>query len=262
MSKNNKIYNLKIIKAGKYERYKYYELAYVVPDNGGYTGKRGQSLNREKSINQSMARAKEKIFGYILANDWEYWATQTFCKEVIDRYDLDEILKRYNKKLKNLKSRKYSDLKWLIVPEKHKDGAWHLHMLMSGIPKDRLRYSGHDYYSGSNKRPIYNWLDTVDYGFNHYVYIGGCGPEERVRIAIYISKYITKELAEDRYNKKKYWVSKGLGEPKVTSTYTLDDDVIPSAGVILSHNRYHIKDKETGDIINTVDDITLYNSCL
>ena len=94
------------------------------------------------------------------------------------------------------------------------------------------------------------------------MYIGGCGPGERVRIAIYISKYITKELAEERFNKKKYWCSCGLAEPTVTSTYTYDEDVITSAGVIISHSKYYIKDRETGDIINRVDDITLYNPCL
>ena len=57
-------------------------------------------------------------------------------------------------------------------------------------------------------------------------------------------------------------MSKGLGEPKVTSTYTCDEDVIPSDGVIISYNRYCIKDAETGDIINMVDDITLYKPCL
>ena len=89
---SNKVFNLKSIVAGDIENHKYYDKVVVVPHNGGYTGRRGQSLNREKSIMQSMARAKEKIYGYIMANDWEYWATQTFNKEVIDRYDLDETV--------------------------------------------------------------------------------------------------------------------------------------------------------------------------
>ena len=107
---NNKVFNLKSIVAGDIERHKYFDRVVVVPDNGGYTGKRGQSLNREKSIRESMYRAKEKIYGYFVANDWEYWATQTLDPGKIGRFDLDEIISKYNKRLRNLKSRNYREL--------------------------------------------------------------------------------------------------------------------------------------------------------
>lgn len=258
---NNRVFNLKSIVAGDIERHKYYDKVVVVPYNGGYTGKRGQSLNREKSIMQSMHRAKEKIYGYIMANEWEYWATQTFNKETIDRYDLDEIVKKYSQKLRNLKKRNYPELKWLIVPEQHKDGAWHLHMFMSGIPKDRMKYSGCDHYSGDKKRPIYNWLDTADYGFNYYMYIGEVEPQEWEIMAKYVMKYITKDLATCRFNKKKYWSSRGLAEPLKTNTITNDIVGILLPGDIISHSEYFIKDQITGEIYNKVTDFTLYNPC-
>jgi hypothetical protein len=260
MSKNNKIYNLKIIKAGEYERYKYYELACIVPDNGGKTGIRGQAKDREESIRRAMHRAREKIYGYVIANEWEYWATQTFNSEAIDRYNLDEIVSRYNKKLKNLKSRKYQELKWLIVPEHHKDGAIHLHMFMSGISKDSLKFTGRYHYSGGKKRPIYNWLDTVDYGFNYYLCIGDLEPLERVITTNYVTKYITKELVKKRFNKKMYWCSRGLREPSISSTYVYDYDVetIKSSGTIITQNTYCLKDPESGEIFNTVHDFTLH----
>ena len=256
---NNKVFNLKSIVAGDIENHKYYDKVVVVPHNGGFTGKRGQSLNREKSINQSMARAREKIYGYIMANDWEYWVTQTFNKEAIDRYNLDEIMKKYNRRLKYLKT-KYNNLKWLIVPEQHKDGAWHMHKLVSGIPKDRLKYTGCD-YNGDKKKPIYNWLDTADYGFNEYIYIGSCEPKEKVIIANYIRKYMTKDLATERFNRKKYWASKGLAEPIKTNTFNKDIDGILFPAEIISQNEYYIKDQTTGAVYNKVTDYTLYNPC-
>ena len=265
MSKNNKIYNLKMIKAGEYERYKYFELACIVPDNGGNTGKRGQAKDREESIRRAMHRAKEKIYGYVIANDWQYWATQTFNREVVDRYNLDEIVKRYNQKLYNLKKRSYPELKWLVVPELHKDGAWHLHMFMSGIPKDRMKYSGCDYYVKAKNcyRPIYNWLDTEDLGFNYYLYIGDFEPLERVITTNYVTKYITKDLVKKRFNKKMYWCSRGLWEPSVASTYVYDYDLenIKSSGTIITQNTYNLKDPESGEIFNTVHDFTLYCPC-
>ncbi len=260
---NNKVFNLKSIVSGDIERHKFYDKVVVVPSNGGYTGKRGQSLNRDKSIRQSMDRAKEKIYGYIMANDWEYWATQTFDPNIIDRFDLDAIVKKYNKRLRNLKSRNYPELKWLVVPEQHKDGAWHLHMFMSGVPADRVKYSGYDYCSKDKNysRPIYNWLDTVDFGYNDYLYIGDVGPLERVKMANYVTKYITKDLATNRFNKKKYWTSNGLCEPTRSNTITNDIYGILLPADIISENTYYINNPVTGEIYNKVTDFTLYNPC-
>jgi hypothetical protein len=260
---NNRVFNLKSIVSGDIERHKFYDKVVVVPHNGGYTGKRGKSINRDKSIRQAMFRAKEKIYGYIMANDWEYWATQTFNPKKIDRFDLDEIIKKYNQKLYNLKKRNYHELKWLIVPEQHKDGAWHLHKFISGIPKERVKYSGYDYYNKDNgfSRRIYNWIDTLDFGYNDYLYIGDVGPLERVKMANYVTKYITKELATNRFNKKKYWTSKGLGEPIKTNTITNDIVGILLPTEIISENTYYINNPVTGEIYNKVTDFTLYNPC-
>jgi hypothetical protein len=260
---NNRVFNLKSVVSGDIERHKYYDKVVVVPHNGGFTGKRGQSLNREKSIIQSMARAKEKIYGYIMANEWKYWATQTFDPKKIDRYNLDEIIKKYNQKLYNLKKRSYPELKWLVVPEQHKDGAWHLHMFVSGIPKGRVVYSGYDYYNKDKNysRPIYNWVDTVDFGYNDYLFIGDLEPLERLKMANYVTKYITKDLATCRFNKKKYWTSKGLCEPTRSNTITNDIVGILMPAEIISENTYYIKDQTTGEILNKVYDFTLYNPC-
>ena len=259
---NNKVFNLKSIVAGDIERHKYYEKVVVVPYNDGFTGERGKAIDREKSIRQSVSRTREKIYGYIMANEWEFWATQTFDPEKIDRFDLDEIVKRYNRRLKYLKT-KYNGLKWLIVPEQHKDGAYHLHMFMSGIPVDRMKYSGCDYYSKDNNysRPIYNWLDTADYGFNYYLYIGDLEPLERVKMANYVTKYITKELVKKRFNKKMYWASRGLWEPNVASTYVYDVETIMSSGTIITQNTYYLKEPESGEIFNTVHDFILHYHC-
>ncbi len=258
-----KVFNVKIVVAGDFERYKVYEKPVVILNNRGNRGKRGQAKDKEESIRRAMSRAKEKINGYIMANEWEYWATQTFNNEVIDRYNLDEIVKRYNMKLSNLKRRKYNKLQWLIVPEQHKDGAWHLHLFMSGIPKERVKYSGYDYFNKLKQfsRPIYNWLDTIDFGFNDYLYIADIEPLERFKMAAYITKYITKDLAEKRFNKKMYWCSKGLKSPAVVNIFRYNvNEYIPSDKLIITENVYHIKDKETGEIFNTVKDFTFYNN--
>lgn len=255
-----KAFNLKLIVSGDIERYKIYEKPFKLPNNNGYTGERGHAKNPEKSQQQAVARARQKIHGYIMANDWDYWATQTFNPQKIDRFNLDAIIKRYNQKLRDLKRRKYNNLQWLIVPEQHKNEAWHLHMFMSGIPQDKIVYSGRDYYNKKNQfvRRVYNWTDTIDYGFNDYLYIGDCDPLERLKMANYITKYITKELAQSRFNKKMYWNSRDLAEPTVINTLTNNIDRLVS-NTIIAENEYLIKNPETGEIFNSVRDVIIYN---
>lgn len=258
----NKYFNLKKIIYREYERYKIYEKPFIVPDNCGHTGIRGQAKDRERSIRKSINRAKEKIFGYIMSNEWEYWATQTFAPDKLNRFDLDEIIKKYNRRLWNLKNRNYYNLKWLIVPEMHKNGAWHLHMLMSGIPKNKIVYSGYDYYNKEKNfsRKVYNWVDTIDYGFNDYVDISNIEAIEKFRIALYITKYITKELIIDRFNKKNYWVSKDLKKPYIRKYLikNIDEFDFKANNVILTENTYSIKNAETEEIYNTVTDFIVY----
>lgn len=262
LSKVVKAFNVKVVIYGEFERYKLFDQPVNIPNNRGKAGIRGQAKDRDKSIKESVHRAKEKIYGYIMANNWQYWATQTFNGEVIDRYNLDEIIRRYNQKLKDLKRRKFNDLQWLIVPELHKDGAWHLHMLIDGIPEDRVIDSGFTYYNKEKGicRKVYNWVDTVQYGFNDYVHIGGIDALEKLKIANYISKYITKDLAEKRFNKKMYWVSRGLKLPTVTNTLTNNiNNIIPQNALILSQKVYYMENKDTGEYYGKVLDIFAYN---
>lgn len=256
-------FNITMLMFPEFERYKIYNKPISIPDNSGNTGIRGQSKDPDKSIRQSISRAKEKIFGYVMANDWEYWATQTFNHNVIDRFNLDEIVRRYGQKLRNLKRRNYDKLRWLIVPEMHENRAWHLHLFISGIPKEKIVYSGFNYYNKEKRffRKVYNWIDTIDFGFNDYIYIGNIDKVEQYKIAIYITKYITKELGAIRFNKKMYWVSKGLLKPTKINIYTETenyDKKIKSKAPVLKESSYFLKDAITGEVFNHVTDITIF----
>lgn len=269
--KNTKSFNVQKIETDDFTTYKIYTDIFNIPDNKGNTGKRGKAVNKEKSIAESVRRAKTKIKGYILANNWEYWATQTFDPKRVDRFDLDTIIMTYNKRLQNIKSRKYDNLQWLIVPEQHKDKAWHLHMFINGIPKDKIVYSGKNYYNDKNQfvRRIYNWIDTIEYGFNDYVYIGDINAIEKRKIANYIMKYITKDLARVRFNKKMYWCTRGLHEPEKENILLHPDeledfkkwlnDPEASQKLLLHKSNYQIKSNVTGEIFNSVDDLTMLN---
>lgn len=196
----NKIYNTKIYKK---------RLPDCVPNQGG--GVRGKSDNREKSLYDSLRRTKNKIYDLVLSNDWEYWATQTFNDKKVNRYNLDEIIKKFLGHLNNIKNRYYK-FEHLLIPELHKDGAIHLHGFFKNIPKDKIVFSGHYYFNKKSKlkRKIYNWIDTIDFGFNDFVALDTSDRLGYIKMAKYCTKYITKDLIENRFNRKKYWASKKL----------------------------------------------------
>lgn len=133
----------------------------------------------------SAARARRAVRDIALCNSFSYFFTWTLNKDLIDRYDADNlkhILKHY---LANLVRRR--GFSYLLVPEHHKDGAIHMHGLCSG----RLALSPAVKPDGTpviwNDRPVYNF-DDWKLGFSTCVVLD----DDRPRVAAYIAKYITK----------------------------------------------------------------------
>ena len=162
------------------------------------------STNAEKNKADSVKRAKDKIFEIALANNWDYMVTLTLDGDKIDRYSSEEVLKVISKWLDNKVQR--NNLRYLIVPEYHKDKAIHFHGLMSGDVK--IKHSG-TYKIPGKKAPVKintltrrkldknspNIKDVFNvvgfpYGFSTAVKIEG----NSERVAMYMTKYIVKDL--------------------------------------------------------------------
>ncbi len=136
----------------------------------------------EKRIrHDSMRRAKNKAFDICYSNEWQYFITFTLDKTKIDRYDIEII----NKKLKQwLKDRvRRNNLKYIIFPERHQDGAIHFHGLCSGDLK--LKDSG---LLTKNNQKIYN-AGAWTYGYSTAILLDS----QTERIINYVIKYINKE---------------------------------------------------------------------
>lgn len=165
---------------------------------------------------RSTRRSKQSIYAISRANRWDYFATFTFES---NRYDYDSCKERMRNFLRNFKARKAPDLEWLVVPEQHKDGAWHMHALLQG--------SLDAYLTQTWRSKRYALM-----GYN----LGKCElekVEDTGRVSSYITKYITKELADTMKNKRRYFYSKGLnkGEEKLL----LVDKEISTADFILGN---------------------------
>lgn len=100
------------------------------------------------------------------------------------------------------------DMKYLIIPEQHKDGAWHFHALLSGF-KGTMRDSRHTSATG---RPVYN-ITSYRSGFSTAVHI-----DDREAVAYYVTKYITKDFVK-QFNQRRFFCSRNLKRPvKMTNS--------------------------------------------
>lgn len=85
--------------------------------------KKKTSSKEKQRISSSRIRAK--IRDYVLMNDFKYFYTQTINNNY-NRFNLDEFKENILKKFKAYK-RINKNFIYLIIFEKHKDGAYHLH---------------------------------------------------------------------------------------------------------------------------------------
>ena len=103
----------------------------------------------------SVNRSKNKIFYYARSNDWSngFFVTLTLDPAQVDSKDYKssvDCVRKFLDFLRHFDSRIYA----LIVPEKHKSGAFHFHGLIHGDISLLLNYSGHTI----NGSLIYNSL--------------------------------------------------------------------------------------------------------
>ena len=101
-------------------------------------GRRGpEPAKREKGkksegddMLRSMRRARANLRRLALANGFDYFVTLTLDKEKIDRYDGKAIVKALGQWADNMVRR--HGLRYVLVPEQHKDGAFHFHGFFAG----------------------------------------------------------------------------------------------------------------------------------
>lgn len=178
------------------------------------TGKRNSAGNTSK-LEASISRTKSRVTELALCNPWEYFVTLTLDKEKYNRHDLATFKKHLSKFLNNLRFRYGWNIKYLLIPEQHKNGAWHMHGLFMGIPSSELSlFSLHDHLPmkflamlGAGRK-IMNWMRYAQ-SFGYVT----CEPIRNLEAtAKYITKYITKDLVSSQVglNKKLYLCSQGL----------------------------------------------------
>ena len=174
----------------------------------------GTDITRDRADN--IRRSKQKVLHMAMLNPFTHFITWTLNAAKIDRYSPDEVSRKLKRFLQDCVKR--HNLTYLIIPEHHKDGAIHMHGLISGNMK--LVDSGKRWLSDG--RAIYN-MPQWQYGWTTAIPTQG----DPQRIAHYITKYITKAAGRIFGN---FYYAGGqnlIREPEVRY-YDADYDTFPA----------------------------------
>lgn len=159
-----------------------------------------------RRFESSLARARARVRELAYCNLWEYFATFTLAEEKQDRFDLRGFIKDLGNWIGNYNKKYKCSLKYLIIPERHKNGAWHAHGLLMGVDEKSTVINEHGY------------LD-IPYYRNRFGYISLSRIKDNKKTANYVTKYITKDSAATADTMQKgahlYYASRGLKEREI-----------------------------------------------
>ena len=201
----------------------------------------------EHSLHVSQARSKQAVFEIARANVWEWFITLTFDRKLIDSSDYELLVKKVGKWFNNMKSRKAPDMRYIIVPELHKDGIhFHFHgfladcegleMIPSGIVKDG--------------KEVYN-IEDFPYGFTTATKI-----EDSTKAVSYICKYMTKDLQNRIKGKRRYLASKNCKRAEIFKGY-IPPEMLDQFIFDISKDAKHFSQRKVKEAYRTVQYIEL-----
>lgn len=148
--------------------------------------------HNEVKLSSNFSRARSMVLQYALCNPWDYFFTGTLDRTKFDRYDLDTFAARLMQWIRDKRKAYNAKFQVLLVPEHHKDGAWHIHGLICGLPDAVLRPFRPPEPRHLIEGGFLNWPDYMDkFGFCSLAPI-----RDPIATAYYIAKYVSKELSQ------------------------------------------------------------------
>lgn len=198
------------------DRYKlvYFKLGLWHDAEGATRPERAAEGGSGEKLAQSLSRTRNAVFELAACNAWDWFATFTLDAVKRDRLDLAAFRKTFAQWLRNYNRLHGCTIQYLFVPEPHKDGAWHMHGLLRGVPDAAIS----DFVKGVHPQKLIdggfkNWADYAKrFGFCS---LGAVRDPNAV--SGYLTKYISKSLAERREDLggHLYYASQGLRRAEV-----------------------------------------------
>ena len=178
------------------------------------------------NLDRAQRRAKVALRGLALSNDFRYFVTLTLDASRVDRHDVKAITRKLNNWLDNQVRR--SGLRYVLVPERHKDGAIHFHGFFNdalsvvdsgtvippegGRPRKPRSAAQRRLWLQGGGHVVYN-LPAWSLGFTTAIELYG---SKRAAVA-YVCKYISKQQHDGGKIGGRWYYSGGdLRRPTVT----------------------------------------------
>jgi hypothetical protein len=191
-----------------------------------------RGIDSNEKLAHSIARTRSTVFEIMLCNPWEYFATFTLNSNY-ERSDIEVFRRKFTVWLQNYNARNSCKVKYLFIPELHKDGInWHGHGAIMGLPLEHLtKFKRSDKIPAKMKklinaeRELFNWNAYADkFGFVSLEQI-----RSREATAKYLTKYITKSISRNgiEVNKRLFYASKGLKRSEVLHEGEILREYIP-----------------------------------
>ena len=171
---------------------------------------------RFKRYSNNLCRARNKIFEYCICNDFEFFVTLTINQNKYDRFNLKSYYKDFSQFIRDYRKKYNLDIQYLFVPEQHKNGAWHLHGVIKGIPESHFKINSNGF------------LDWEVYK-NRFGFISLDKIRNNEACSVYMSKYITKDFYKNtkiHKNNKLYYCSRGLKTAEIVFKGNIDFDLL------------------------------------
>lgn len=178
----------------------------------GVLGGRCRSGTATEKLDSSISRAKATILEYALCNEWKYFVTLTLDPEKYVRDDLGKFRKDLLQWVRDWRKKSNLPFDYVLVPELHEKGGWHLHGLFTDIP-NLISFKALSKSGVKLPRKLINsdYLCWLEYSKK----FGWCSVGEIKNLeatSFYLTKYITKDLARGNsaVGSHLYFASRGL----------------------------------------------------
>ena len=198
----------------RHDFYKVVRFKSTAPRLGCVSNDRSEGFKHDDKLPQAISRARRVVLELALCNDWKWFATFTIAKDNFDRKNLEGFYERFSEWLKYQKKKTGKKIPYVLVPEQHGDGSWHMHGFFNSdidemlVPFQDLREAGENIPYKLVRNGYYNWPEyQKKFGFCSFGEI-----RNHDATAFYATKYISKSFQGDarRVGLKLYYCSQGL----------------------------------------------------
>lgn len=198
----------------RHDYYKVVRFVSTAPRCGPLIRSTGDAFKYEDKLPAALSRARKVCLELALCNEWKWFCTFTIAENNYDRKNLDGFYEKFSEWLKYQRKKLGVKIPYLLVPEQHGDGSWHMHGFMTDAV-DQMLVSFKDQYDAGADVP----LKLVRNGyFNMPEYqkkFGFCSfgkIRDHIATAHYTTKYISKSFQGDarRVGLQLYYCSQGL----------------------------------------------------